>query len=128
AALLITELAGGTIDTPVSDVYPQPIEPFVFDVRYKRVQQVIGKAIPEAEIKAIIEALGITVRQETEAMLTVEVPAYRVDVTREVDIIEEVLRIYGYNNIEIPRQIRASLTAAPKPDKEVVQNQVADLL
>lgn len=128
AALLITELAGGTIDTPVSDRYPKPIEPFVFDVRYARIQQVIGKEIPATEIKAIIQSLGITVRQETAAMLTVEVPAYRVDVTREVDIIEEVLRIYGYNNIEIPHQLRASLTAAPKPDKEVVQNQVADLL
>lgn len=128
AALLIAELTGGTIATPLSDSYPEPIKPFVFDVRYARVQALIGKAIPESEIKAIIEALGITVRNETAGVLTVEVPAYRVDVTREVDIVEEVLRIYGYNNIEIKRQIRASLTTSSKPDKEVVQNQVADLL
>ena len=128
AALLIAEIAGGTITTPVSDIYPQPIAPFVFDVRYARVQQLIGKAIPAAEIRAIITALGIDIRQETDQVLTVEVPAYRVDVTREVDVIEEVLRIYGYNNIEIKRQIKASLTTSQKPDKEVVQNQIADLL
>ncbi|WP_257659001.1 phenylalanine--tRNA ligase subunit beta [Parapedobacter lycopersici] len=128
AALLIAELAGGTIATPVSDAYPKPIKPFVFDVRYARVQGLIGKAIPETEIKAIIEALDIIVRNEAAGVLTVEVPAYRVDVTREVDIVEEVLRIYGYNNIEIKRQIKASLTASPKPDKEVVQHQIADLL
>lgn len=128
AALLIAKLAGGTISSPLSDLYPDPIRPFMFDVRYARVQSLIGKAIPEAEIKAIIEALGITVRSEAPTALTVEVPAYRVDVTREVDMVEEVLRMYGYNNIEIKRQIKASLTASPKPDKEVVQNQVADLL
>src|SRR5690606_28702282 len=65
---------------------------------------------------------------EADGMLTVQVPPYKVDVTREIDIIEEVLRIYGYNNIEIDRQIKASLKTSPKPDREVVQNQVADLL
>ena len=128
AALLIMEVGGGRLSTSVSDIYPNPVQPFVFDVAYSNVQQLIGKAIPETEIKDIIEALGIQVRSEADGILTVEVPPYKVDVTREVDIIEEVLRIYGYNNIEIKRQIKASLTTSPKPDKEVVQNQVADLL
>ncbi|SEL84640.1 phenylalanine--tRNA ligase subunit beta [Parapedobacter koreensis] len=128
AALLITAVAGGRISGPVSDVYPSPIPPFVFEVRYTQVQRLIGKAIPEVEIKAIIEALGITVLHEAGGVIRVQVPPYKVDVTREVDIIEEVLRIYGYNNIEIKRQIKASLNTSPKPDKEVVQNQVADLL
>ncbi|SKB79388.1 phenylalanyl-tRNA synthetase beta subunit [Parapedobacter luteus] len=128
AALLITEIAGGRISTPISDIYPTPIPPFAVDVRYAQVQRLIGKAIPETTIKAIIEALGITVRNEAAGVLTVEVPPYKVDVTREVDIIEEVLRIYGYNNIEIKRQIKASLNTSLKPDKEVVQNQIADLL
>lgn len=128
AAVLITELAGGHISTQVSDNYPHPIRPFTFDVRYAEVCRLIGKAIPDAEIKAIIEALGITLVGEANGVLTVQVPPYKVDVTREVDIIEEVLRIYGYNNIEIDRQIKASLNTSPKPDREVVQNQVADLL
>src|SRR5690606_21319629 len=95
---------------------------------YAAVQRLIGKAIPEAEIRSIIEALGIEIKGEADGVLNVQVPAYKVDVTREVDIIEEVLRIYGYNRIEIKRQIKASLNTSPKPDKEVVQNQVADLL
>ncbi|SFC79738.1 phenylalanyl-tRNA synthetase beta chain [Parapedobacter composti] len=128
AALLITQVAGGHISTVISDYYPKPIEPFTIDVRYERVQRIIGKTIPEAEINAIIRALGINIRRQEAGTLTVEVPPYKVDVTREVDIIEEVLRIYGYNNIEIQRQIKASLNTSPKPDKEVVQNQVADLL
>ncbi|MFB2120686.1 phenylalanine--tRNA ligase subunit beta [Parapedobacter sp. 2B3] len=128
AALLLTELAGGQVATAVSDIYPDPIRPFTFDVRCAEVRRLIGKAIPDGEIKAIIDALGITLLAEANGVLTVQVPPYKVDVTREVDIIEEVLRIYGYNNIEIDRQIRASLNTSPKPDKEVVQNQVADLL
>src|SRR5690606_15629105 len=88
----------------------------------------IGKPIPEGEIKAIIQALGIKVLHETDGVLKLEVPPYKVDVTREVDVVEEVLRIYGYNNVEIKRQILTSLNTSPKPDKEVVQNQVADLL
>ncbi len=128
AALLIVAVAGGRISTPISDLYPTPIKPFVFDVKYANVQRLIGKAIPEREIRAIIEALGIKVLNEADGVLTVEVPPYKVDVTREVDIVEEVLRIYGYNNIAIERQIKASLNTSPKPDKEVVQNQVADLL
>src|SRR5690606_11171336 len=87
-----------------------------------------GKHIPEHEIKAIIASLGIKIRKETDAALTVEVPPYKVDVTREVDIVEEVLRIYGYNNVEIKRKIKASLSPSRKPDKEVVQNQLSDLL
>lgn len=128
AAQLIVEVTGGHISTVVSDLYPVPIQPFTFDVRYAAVQRLIGKAIPEAEIKEIIQSLGIIILAEANGVLNVQVPSYKVDVTREVDIIEEVLRIYGYNRIEIKRQIKASLNTSPKPDKEVVQNQVADLL
>src|SRR5690606_1103772 len=100
AALLIAELAGGRISTQVADSYPNPVQPFAFDVRYAEIRRLIGKAIPDAQIKDIIEALGITVVNEADGVLNVQVPPYKVDVTREVDIIEEVLRIYGYNNIE----------------------------
>lgn len=128
AALLIQEIAGGEIISSVTDNYPNPVSPFVFPVHYGRVRQLIGADIPNEEIKAIIEALGIGISEEKGEEITVSVPAFKVDVTREVDIIEEVLRIYGYNNIELKPQIQSSLNTTEKPDKEVVLNQVADLL
>jgi len=92
------------------------------------IQRVIGKDIPAATIRDIIVSLGIEIKNETEAGFDVLVPPYKVDVTREIDIVEEVLRIYGYNNIELKTQIKASLNTSEKPDKEVVLNQIADLL
>jgi phenylalanyl-tRNA synthetase beta chain len=128
AALLIQEVAGGSISSSVSDLYLSPVSAFEVAVGYKNIDRLIGKSIPHEEIKSILSGLGITIARENEAGLQLKVPAFKVDVTREVDIIEEILRIHGYDNIEIPNQIRASLNYAPKPDKEVVQNQVADLL
>jgi len=128
AALLIQQVAGGEVSSDIVDHYPVPVEPFAFDVSYKNIDRLIGKAIPHAEIKGIIEALDIKVVNETEDGLSLQVPPYRVDVTREVDIVEEILRIYGYNNIEIPTQIRASLNNSQRPEKDTVQNQLSDLL
>lgn len=128
AVQLIVEVAGGRQVTEISDIYPVPAEPFKFEVNYARVQRLIGKAIPAEEIRSILVALGIGILQEDQEGLQVAVPPYKVDVTREVDVIEEVLRIYGYNNIEIGAQLKASLNPSPKPDKEFVGNQVADLL
>ena len=116
AALLIQEIAGGTISSTLKDEYPVVINPFSFHVSYANVVRLIGQAIPNEEIKSIIVALGIEVASETETGLDVLVPAYRVDVTREVDVVEEVLRIYGYNNIELKSQIKASLNTVEKPD------------
>lgn len=128
AALMIQEIAGGEVVSSITDYYPNPVAPFTFPVSYQRVQQLIGKEIPVAEIKEIITALGIGISEENDDEIVVSVPAYKVDVTREVDIIEEVLRIYGYNNIELKPQIKSSLNTTKKPDREVVLNQVADLL
>lgn len=128
AALLIQEVAGGTISSTITDTYPEPVLPFTFDVSYRNVQRLIGKDIPAIEIKEIIEALGIEITNEHDDSISVAVPAYKVDVTREVDVVEEVLRIYGYNNIELKSQILASLNTQEKPDRETVLNQVADLL
>ena len=128
AALLIKELAGGTISSEVSDIYPSPIAAFDVDITYKNVDRLIGKQIPHEEIKAIIAALDIQIVQETTEGLSLKVPPYRVDVTRDVDVIEEILRIYGYNNIEIPTQIRASLNNSIRPEKDDVQNTISDLL
>ncbi len=128
AALLIQEVAGGTISSQVSDLYPNPAEPFAVDLTYRNTLRLIGADIQHEEIKAIIEALDIEIVNETAEGLSLRVPPYRVDVTREVDVIEEVLRIYGYNNIAIPTQIRASLNTAKRPEKDTIYNAIADML
>ena len=128
AALLIQQVAGGKVSSQISDHYPAPVAPFAFEVTYKNIDRLIGQQITHGEIKAIIEALDIKIVGETADSLSLEVPPYRVDVTREVDIVEEILRIYGYNNIHIPTQIRASLNNSQKKEKDTVQNQVSDLL
>lgn len=128
AALLIKEIAGGTISSLISDIYPVKANPFDVEVSYSNIVKLIGQDIPNEEIKAIILALGITVASETAEGLSLKVPAYKVDVTRECDITEEVLRIYGYNNIHIPTKVNASLAYTEKPNKENVQNLVADML
>ncbi len=128
AALLIKEVAGGTISSEVTDLYPNPVAPFEVEVSYSNIDRLIGKAIGQDEIRAIISALDIQIVNETAEGLSLKVPPYRVDVTREVDVIEEILRIYGYNNIEIPTQIRASLNNSIRPEKDDVQNTISDLL
>ena len=128
AALLIQELAGGTISSEIYDNYPNPVAPFEVEVTYHNIDRLIGQQIPHDEIKGIIKALDIELVNETTEGLSLKVPPYRVDVTRDVDIVEEILRIYGYNNIHIPTQIRASLNTSVRPDKDAVQNQLSDLL
>lgn len=128
ATLLIKELAGGTISSEISDIYPNPVAPFEVDITYKNVDRLIGKSITHQEIRSIIRALDIEIVNESEEGLSLKVSPYRVDVTREVDVIEEILRIYGYNNIEIPTQIRASLNTSIRPEKDDVQNTISDIL
>ncbi len=128
AALLIQELGGGTISSQVGDLYPNPVKPFDVEVSYENIQSLIGVQIPETQIKEIIEALGMRVAAETEAGLQLQVPAYKVDVTRECDVTEEVLRIYGYNNIPIPTKVNASLSYGVKPNREQTQHVIADML
>jgi len=128
ATKLILELAGGEVIGGVSDIYPNPVKPIGISVAYRNVQRLIGKDISKEEIKAIIESLKLRILGDDGEVLELEVPPYRVDVTREVDIVEEVLRLYGYNNIEINQQIKASLNTSPKPDRELIENQISDLL
>ncbi|KIA92653.1 phenylalanyl-tRNA synthetase subunit beta [Pedobacter kyungheensis] len=128
AALLIKELAGGEISSSVSDIYPKHIRPFEFEVSYTNINKLIGANIPSAEIKHIITALGISATSTSDDTLALRVPSFKVDVTRECDITEEVLRIYGYNNIEIPAKVNASLSYSIKPEKENTHNTVADML
>ncbi|MFD0792365.1 phenylalanine--tRNA ligase subunit beta [Mucilaginibacter litoreus] len=128
AALLIQQVAGGKVSSEIFDHYPNPVAPFDVDVTYKNIDRLIGKAIGNDTIKSILTSLDISIVNETEEGLSLKVPPYRVDVTREVDVIEEILRLYGYNNIEIPTQIRASLNTSQRPEKDTVQNTISDLL
>lgn len=128
AALLILEVAGGEITSDIFDHYPNPVAPFAVDITFDHVQRLIGKAIPKEEITSIIKALGIEVVKESATELSLNVPTFKVDVTRAVDVIEEVLRIYGYDHIEIPQKVNASLNVSPKPDKETIQHTLADML
>ena len=128
AASLIKELAGGTISSEINDQYPEPIKPWTVEVSYKNVDRLIGKKIDHDQIRDILIWVGMEILSHDEEGLTVEVPTYKNDVTREADIIEEILRIFGYNNIEFPDQVRSSLSYVEKPDREKVQNVVADYL
>ena len=128
AALLMKELAGGTISSDLQDVCPQPASDFVFDFSIARARMLIGKEIPEETIRTILAALEVKILSEQGDVLTVAVPPYRVDVQREADLVEEILRIYGYNNVEIPARVRSTLSYAPRPDRSKLMNLAADFL
>ncbi|NOR76215.1 MAG: phenylalanine--tRNA ligase subunit beta, partial [Draconibacterium sp.] len=128
AALLIKEIAGGTISSDIVDIYPEPIEDFKVNITYANVARLIGKDLGAEQIKGILTSLEIKIEDESENGLSLLVPPYRVDVKREVDVIEEILRIYGYNNIEIPTQVNSSLQTAEKPDPNKVRELVAETL
>ena len=128
AAMLIKEVAGGTISSEIVDIYPEPISHFKVDVSYHNIKRLIGKELGKETIKNILTSLEINIEKETETGLSLLVPPYRVDVKREADVIEEILRIYGYNNVEIPTQVNASLQTAEKPDPNQVKNLVAEML
>ncbi len=128
AALLYKELAGGEIVGEVIDIYPTPIEDFRFEISMDRTRKLIGKDIPSSTIRTIIEALEIKIEREEGETLSVAVPPYRVDVQREADLIEDILRIYGYNNIEIPTHVKSTISYAPRPDRSKLMNMTADML
>ena len=128
AALLIKEVAGGTISSEIVDIYPQPVADFKVDVTYHNIKRLIGKDLGKETIKNILDSLEIRIESESETGLSLLVPPYRVDVKREADVIEEILGIYGYNNVEIPTQVNASLQTAEKPDPNQVRNLIAEML
>ena len=128
AALLIKEIAGGEISSEIIDVYPEPVADYKVDLTFRNLKRLIGKEIEKEKVKSILDSLDIKIIAEDEEKLSLEVPTYRVDVLREVDVIEEVLRIYGYNNIEISEHVNSSLSYSPKPDKEKIQNTISDIL
>ena len=128
AALLIKQIAGGKISSEVIDIYPNPILRWTIDVNYKNVDRLIGKVIDRETIQKILIDLDFEILDKSADGFQVRVPIRKVDVKREVDIIEEILRIYGYNNIEIPSKVNSSISFQPFPDPEKVQNIIADYL
>ena len=128
AALLIKELAGGKITSDIIDIYPAPVKDFEVEVKFSHIDRLIGKAIGKENIKKILTALEIKIVNESETTLLLHVPPYRVDVRREADVIEDILRIYGFNNIEVPSKVNSTLSYSPKPDDYRLKNVIADLL
>lgn len=117
AALLVKELAGGTISMEICDVYPTPIEDFKVELKYDFVNSLIGKEIPAETVKSIVASLEMTIENESAEGLALSIPPYRVDVQRPCDVVEDILRIYGYNNVEIPSALKSSLTTKNKEDR-----------
>jgi phenylalanyl-tRNA synthetase beta chain len=129
AALMVKELAGGTISSEIKDVNPKPAKNFTVVLLYKKVHDLVGKEIAPDVIKRILSFLEIEVLTETREGLVVSVPPYRVDVQRDCDVIEEILRIYGYNNIEIPAvQQTSPSTKGPVDKSNKLQNLIAEQL
>ena len=129
AAILCLELAGGKVSMEVCDVYPEPMKNAVVELNYEYVHNLVGKVIPVETIKAICESLEMKVLGETSEALTLEIPAYRVDVQRPCDVVEDILRIYGYNNVEIPTQLKGSLVIKGDEDqKHKLANLVSEQL
>jgi phenylalanyl-tRNA synthetase beta chain len=128
AALLMKEIAGGRISSDITDIYPDPVEDFRVAVTFGNMARLIGKTIEPDTIISILESLDIRIEERDDAGMVLRVPPYRVDVKQEPDIVEEILRIYGYDNVEFTEHVNSTLTYVEKPDREKVLNTVSDLL
>ncbi len=128
AALLIQEVAGGEITSDIIDVYPKKVEDFSVFLNFNKVTKIIGQEIPKDIIKKILVSLDIKVNSVTDSGLGLTIPAYRVDVQREIDVIEEILRVYGYNNIKFSNKVNATIANSPRTEDYKIQNVVATQL
>ncbi len=128
AAMLMKELAAGIISSQITDIYPDKITPWGVDINFSTVDRLVGEKISRDIIRKILVDLEIKIVEENTESLKVLVPTFKVDVTREVDIVEEILRIYGYNSISIPDKLNSSVSSRPNPDIEKLQNSIADYL
>jgi phenylalanyl-tRNA synthetase beta chain len=128
AALLIKEFAGGKITSDVVDIYPKKIEDHQVILNFDNTTRLIGEEIPKEIIKEILTSLDIKINNVTEAGLGMTIPAYRNDVTREADVIEEILRVYGYNNIKFTEKLNASISANELIEDYQIQNKIGNLL
>ena len=129
AALLIQEVAGGTITGAIQDIYPVPVAPYRVELTYDKVNTLIGKVIPVETVKSILESLEMKIVSETAAGLVIDVPVYRIDVQRDVDVIEDILRIYGYNNVEFSDNVKSNLSYQTPTDRSYkLQNLISEQL
>ncbi|WP_422351777.1 phenylalanine--tRNA ligase subunit beta [Flagellimonas sp.] len=128
AALLIKEIAGGDISSEVVDLYPKKVQERHVFLTFDKINSLIGQEIPRDTIKSILSSLEIKVNNVTESGLGLTIPNYRVDVEREVDVIEEILRVYGYNNIDYKEKLTASIAQTSKFENHRIQDVVADML
>ena len=129
AALLIQAVAGGEITSDILDVYPQPVQPFRVKINIERVHRLIGQYIGEERIRKILTDLQVEITEETATDWVLSVPPHKVDVTREADIVEEILRIYGYNNIELKENLATSFLAKfPHPNPDELKEKISNLL
>ena len=129
AALLIQEVAGGTITGAIQDIYPVPVAPYRVELTYDKVNTLIGKVIPVETVKSILESLEMKIVSETAEGLVIDVPVYRIDVQRDVDVIEDILRIYGYNNVEFSDNVKSNMSYQTPTDRSYkLQNLISEQL
>lgn len=128
AILLIKELAGGEIASELIDIYPNPIAPLEVEVSYANVNRLIGIDIPKVDVKAILEAMEMDIRSETDTHFVVAIPTNKADVLREADVIEEILRIYGLNKVPMTNQIKSTIVYSNKLNAGNVRNKISDYL
>ena len=129
AALLIQEVAGGTITGAIQDIYPAPVAPYRVELAYNKVNTLIGKVIPVETVKSILESLEMKIVSETAEGWVIDVPVYRIDVQRDVDVIEDILRIYGYNNVEFSDNVKSNLSYQTPTDRSYkLQNLISEQL
>ena len=117
AALLIREVAGGRITGEIQDVYPNKVEPYAVDITFRKIDETIGQTIPPETVKSILRSLEIEIAHETPEGLSLRVPVYRIDVRRDVDVIEDILRIYGYNNVAFADRVQSTLSYRTPTDR-----------
>lgn len=128
AALMIQEIAGGEITGDITDIYPNPVQPIRITASFDRIRRLIGAEITTEALKHLLSALEIRVLETSGEEFVAEVPTNKPDVTREADLVEEILRVYGLDNIPLPLSIRSSMEITPNPDVNAIRNRVADLL
>ncbi|MCL4114018.1 UNVERIFIED_CONTAM: hypothetical protein GTU68_062113 [Idotea baltica] len=128
AALLIKEITGGDITSDVVDFYPKQFEDHQVFLSFEKINKLIGEEIPKDTIKSILASLQIKVKSVTESGLGLAIPSFRVDVQREVDVIEEILRVYGYNNVKFGQKLNASVAKSSKFDTHKLEQKIGDQL
>ena len=128
AAMLIKEITGGEISSEIIDVYPSPVDNFKVELSIDYTTKLIGKDIPKETIKQILTGLDISIEADNDDTLSLSIPPYRVDVQRPADVVEEILRIYGYNNIDITTKVNSTLAHSSRPNKHIVTKLISDTL